>query len=418
MEPNFKLMVKEKWNSYNVQGNSMSKLKDKLKLLKADLKVWNRNNFGCLESNKKCIVKEIEELDGKDDNDELTGDENMRQMDLLSQLGLVEKKIDSVYRQKARVNWLKYWDINSKFFHSAIRWRRLKSEVKGVEVDAQWCEELEVVRREAKLLFENRFKVTHDYGVNMGSVEFKSLNSKVSRNMIDGFSEEEVREAVWQCGGKKSPGPDGFNFNFIKNCWDIMKSDIMEVMHFFHAPGSFPKGCNASFIALVPKVKDPSSLEQFRPISLVGAIYKIITKVLSGRLKKVLPMIIDECQSAFLSNRGLMDSVVMANEVLEGIRRNCRSRVCFEVDFEKAYDSVRWSFLYDMLGRMGFHDKWIQWIKGCLVLSFVSVLVNGSPTEEFRPTRGLRQGDPLAPFLFLVVAEGLSGLVRQALRKE
>jgi len=113
-----------------------------------------------------------------------------------------------------------------------------------------------------------------------------------------------------------------------------------------------------------------------------------------------------------------MDSVVMANEVLEGIRRNRRSGVCFKVDFEKAYDSVRWSFLYDMLGRMGFHDKWIQWIKGCLVSSSVSVLVNGSLTEEFKPTRGLRQGDPLAPFLFLVVAEGLSGLVRQALRKE
>jgi len=113
-----------------------------------------------------------------------------------------------------------------------------------------------------------------------------------------------------------------------------------------------------------------------------------------------------------------MDSVVMENEVLEGIRRNRRSGVCFKVDFEKAYDSVRWSFLYDMLGRMGFHDKWIQWIKGCWVSSSVSVLVNGSPTEEFKPTQGLRQGDPLAPFLFLVVVEGLSGLVRQALRKE
>jgi len=189
-------MVKEKRNSYNVQGNIMSKLKDKLKLLKADLKVWNKKNFGCLESNKKRIVKEIEELDGKDDNDELTGDGNMRRMELFSQLGLVDKKRDFVYRQKARVNWLKYGDVNSKFFHSTIRWRRLKSEVKGVEVNAQWCEEPEVVRREAKLLFENRFKATHDYGVNMGSVEFKSLTLEVNRNMIACFSEEEVKEVV------------------------------------------------------------------------------------------------------------------------------------------------------------------------------------------------------------------------------
>ena len=106
----------------------------------------------------------------------------------------------------------------------------------------------------------------------------------------------------------------------------------------------------------------------------------------------------------------------MANEVLEEIRMNKRSGVCFKVDFEKAYDSVRWTFLFDMLRRLGFHDKWISWVKGCLVLSSVSVLINGSPTKEFKPSRGLRQGDPLAPFLFLVVVEGLAGLVRQALR--
>ena len=88
------------------------------------------------------------------------------------------------------------------------------------------------------------------------------------------------------------------------------------------------------------------------------------------------------------------------------------------MDFEKAYDSVRLSFLFDMLHRLGFHDKWILWVKGCLVSSSVSVLVNGSPTEEFKPSRGLRQGDPMAPFLFLVVAEGLAGLVRQALRTD
>jgi len=221
--------------------------------------------------------------------------------------------------------------------------------------------------------------------------------------------------AVW---GSKSPGPDGFNFNFIQNCWDVIKSDVMAAVNFFHATGSFPKGCNASFIALIPKVREPSSFDQFRPISLVGVIYKIVTKILACRMKKVMSLVIDDCQSAFLSDRGLMDSVFMANEVIEEIRRKRKSGVCFKVDFEKAYDSIRWSFLFDMLRRLGFHDKWIGWVKGCLVSFSVSVLVNGSPSEEFKPTRGLRQGDPLAPFLFLVVAEGLAGLVRQALRKD
>ena len=133
-------------------------------------------------------------------------------------------------------------------------------------------------------------------------------------------------------------------------------------------------------------------------------------------IKKVLPYVIVESQSTFLKGRGILDSVLMANEVVENLRRRGRSGLCLKVDFEKAYDSVRWEFLYDMLQRMGFHYRWILWIRGCMESVFVLVLVNGSPTEEFTPSRGLRQGDPLAPFLFLVVAEGLVRLVREAVK--
>ena len=148
----------------------------------------------------------------------------------------------------------------------------------------------------------------------------------------------------------------------------------------------------------------------------MGVIYKVIAKVLAGRLKKVLPAIIDESQSAFIKDRGLTDSVLLANEVIEDLRRKGRRGLCLKVDFEKAYDSVRWEYMYDMLDRMGFHNTWIKWIRGCMESATMSVLVNGSPTEEFRPTRGLRQGDPLAPFFFTIVAEGLVGLVRQVIK--
>ena len=263
-------------------------------------------------------------------------------------------------------------------------------------------------------MFEERFKATLDLGVRLGAVEFKSLPEEVSLRMIEVFSKEEVREAVWNCEGTKSPGPDGFNFNFIKANWETLKEDVMGAVHSFHETGILPKGCNASFIALVPKVKDPTTIDQYRPISLVGAIYKIITKVMSNRIKTVLPMVIDENQSAFMQGRGLLESVLVANEVIEDVRRRRRRGVLLKVDFEKAYDSVRWSFLLDKLNRLGFLERWIKWVQGCLESATVSVLVNGCPTEEFRPTRGLWQGDPMAPFLFLVVAEGLAGLVRSA----
>ena len=89
-----------------------------------------------------------------------------------------------------------------------------------------------------------------------------------------------------------------------------------------------------------------------------------------------------------------------------------------KLDFENAYDSVNWEFLFYMMRRLGFCGKWVQWIRACFESATVSILVNGSPTKEFKPTRGLRQGDPMASFLFLIVAQGLSGLVKQATRKK
>ena len=150
------------------------------------------------------------------------------------------------------------------------------------------------MRLEAKKLFENRFKATRDFGETLDAVEFKSLSAEENLSLIASFTEEEIRDVVWQCEGTKSPGPDGYNFNFFKKTWEVIKDEVVIVVSLFYETGCIPKGCNASFIAMIPKVRDPSKLEQYRPISLVGAMYKIIVKVMADRIKKVLPSVIDE----------------------------------------------------------------------------------------------------------------------------
>jgi len=363
MERGFNDLVKGKWQSYLVQGNEITKIKEKLKLLKVDLKLWNKDVFGNLESTKNSILQEIEILDCQDDdNGDLLGRVRLKRTELANRLRETDKKIESLICQKTRASWLKNEDSCTRFYHSSLRWRRLKNEVKGVEVGGQWCEEPNTVLIEAKKLFENRFKATRDCGVRLDAVEFKSLSPEDNVSLIFVFSEEEVRDAVWQCDGSKSPNPDGFNFNFIKESWDFIKDEFVAALAYFHEAGQILKGCNASFIALVPKVRDPTKLEQYRSISLVGAIYKVISKVLAGRIKKVLASVIDESQSTFLKDREMLDSVLMANEVVEDLKRYDGKGLCFKVDFEKAYDSIRWDFLYDMLHRLGFHSKWIKWI--------------------------------------------------------
>jgi len=130
--------------------------------------------------------------------------------------------------------------------------------------------------------------------------------------------------------------------------------------------GKWPRGSNASFICLIPKSDNPQQLSDYKLISLVGCVYKIVSKVLAIRLKKVINKVIDIRQSTFLKGWGLSDSVLVVNEVLEEMKRKKKSCVFFKVDYEKTYDSMGWDFIYYMLGRLGFCEKWITWIKVCL----------------------------------------------------
>jgi len=145
------------------------------------------------------------------------------------------------------------------------------------------------------------------------------------------------------------------------------------------------------FIMLVPKKDNSSYLNEFKPISLIGCVYNILSKILADRLKKVLPSVIDVNQSVFLLGRGMLDNILVANKTVDYLKKEKKSEVFVKVDFEKAYNSVDWKFLYNMLGRLGFNCKWINWIKACMKSEIVSVLVNGSPTEEFKPKMGLRK---------------------------
>jgi len=331
--------------------------------------------------------------------------------DLLCQLRSLEEKKEALLKQKSRVEWIKSGDSNSGFFHSKLRWR---TSLRGIRINGTWCEDPQCVKSQVKQFFESRFEASSKCKLNLDGVSFRTISKDENALLSDIITKAEVLEVVSQCGSSKCPGPDGFNFFFIKNNWEVIGKDVVRAILFFQSNGYIPRGCNASFITLVPKKDNQSELNEFRLISLVGCVFKIFSKVLANRLKKVLPSVIDVNQSAFLVGRGLLDNILVANETVDYRKKEKKSGVLVKVDFEKAYDSLNWKFLYYMLDILGFSSVWVNWIKACLESASVSVLVKGSPTEEFKPKRGLRQGDPLTPFLFLIVAEGLTGLMRKA----
>lgn len=243
---------------------------------------------------------------------------------------------------------------------------------------------------------------------------YKKVAEVDNEFLVAPFLESEIREAVWSCDGSKSPGPDGFNFAFIRETWETTKLDILRMMNEFHDNGRFVKGFNPSFLVLVLKKEASVGLGDYRPISLIGGIYKIISKVLAKRLGCVLESIISENRSAFVGGRQILDSIIILNEAIDEAKKARMERIFFKIDFAKAYAMIDWGYLDMIMDCFGFHAKWRKWMRECVTTASTSVLVNGSPIDDFCLERGLRQGDPLSPFLFLIAAEGLNILMKKA----
>ena len=183
--------------------------------------------------------------------------------------------------------------------------------------------------------------------------------------------------------------------------------------------GQMLGGVNFTHVVLIPKVKSPESMAQFRPISLCNVIYKIISKILVNRMKKVLPRVISESQSAFVPGRMISDNVIIAFEAihhLKNLRGGKNAQLAAKLDMSKAYDRVEWDYLRAVMVKLGFNVRWVGLIMSCVTSVSYSIMINGAPKGYIKPERGLRQGDPLSPYLFLICAEGLSALMRKAER--
>jgi hypothetical protein len=247
------------------------------------------------------------------------------------------------------------------------------------------------------------------------------ISPEINEDMCKPYSEEEIGNALFQIGPLKVPGPDGFPARFFQRNWGLMKSDIIIAVQKFFETGILPEGINDTSIVLIPKIQFPESLKDFRPISLCNVIYKVVSKCLVNRLRPLLEDVISPNQSAFIPGRMITDNVLIAFECIHAINSSTgdRGNYCaYKLDLSKAYGRVDWEFLNKVLLKLDFHRDWVHRVMTCVTSVRYSVRFNGVATSPFSPPRGLRQGDPLSPYLFLFVADGLSQLIHRKVQDD
>lgn len=226
------------------------------------------------------------------------------------------------------------------------------------------------------------------------------------------FIVDQIKAEFFSLPSDKAPGPDGYTGEFFKHCWDIVGEEVSNAVLDFFISGKMEPSWNSTAITMIPKVTNAERVSEYRPISLLNATYKVIAKLLARRLESLLPEMIQENQTAFVKKRQIMENVLLASELVQGYNNNGISkRGMIKIDFQKAFNSIEWSFSLDILRATNYPRKYISWISQCISSTRFSITVNGELCGYFKGKKGLRHGYPLSQYLFFIGMDIFSRLL-------
>lgn len=323
---------------------------------------------------------------------------------------------EKVLQQKSKVDWIRLGDGNNQFFHASLKTRnRMNSMMQVAKSDGT------ILTRHAEIEEE----ILSYYGDIMGKEnremkhidicamrEGKQVNEQQRQELTEPIQEIEIFNALHDIGDLKAPGLDGYNAKFFKHCWDIVKPDLSNTIKYWFRTSTMFKGFNSTIVTLIPKTPAAKYIKDYRPIACCSTVYKIYSKILTNRLAKVIGSIINHSQAAFIPGQNIHKHILLAYELIKGYsRKNGTPRCLFQIDLQKAYDMLNWRALEKIMLEIGIPTTFVQWIMNGVTTVSYRYNINGKHSKLMKAARGIRQGDPISPFLFVIVMEYMNRLL-------
>lgn len=326
------------------------------------------------------------------------------------------KQQEVYWHQRSRLHWAILGDRNTKFYHATAISRKRRGQIRTIQApDGSW----EVEEKRIRGLFVDHFKKIYE---KTPTVPIDQVYERAVLHGINGLpesaheslsalpSEQEVYRALMTLGPNKSAGPDGINASLIQQQWASFKPAVLAQVKEFFETCHMPSNISRSNLILIPKIEDPVKVTDFRPISVCNIIYKIISKILTLRLKPYIALCISKSQCAFLPGREISESIILFREVLHSFNQSGyrNKEFCLKVDLAKAFDKMDWDYIAQILHIYNLPQKFANWVMSCIKSAEFSIILNGRGDGFIKPRSGLRQGCSLSPYVFILGMDLLS----------